>query len=134
MNRTWHIGNDRKKLHSILSMLANFLIRPEDDYELILRTTVYKRSNDQNRRYWSILNELAEQCDVRGQKFAAETWHEYFKGRFIGQEDIQLPNGKAFTRPISTTTLDKAAFSEYMLQIEAFAAQRGILLGEELAA
>lgn len=134
MNRTWHIGNDRKKLHGILGMLGNFLIAPQDDYELILRSTVYKRSNEQNRRYWAILNELAEQCDVRGQKFQADTWHEYFKSRFIGNEDIALPNGKTFTRPVSTTTLDKAGFTEYMTQVEAWSAQHGVLLGEELAA
>ena len=134
MNRTWHVGGDRKKFMSILSMLANFMIGPKDDYEIILRTTVYKRSDQQNRRYWAILNELAEQLAIRGDKFSSETWHEYFKGRFIGQEEIKLPNGKNIVRPISSTTLDKAAFAEYMTQVEAWAAGHGILLGEELAA
>ena len=116
---------------AVLSMLSNFLIKPDDDYELIFRRRVYKRSNEQNRRYWAILQELAEQCDVKGQKFAAETWHEYFKGRFIGNEDLALPNGKTLLRPISTTTLDKAAFTIYMQEIEVWAAQHGILLADE---
>jgi len=127
MEKVYRIGNDRKRLHSVLSMLANFLVRPEDDYELIFRKTVYKRSSDQNRRYWSLLNEIAEQLDVRGEKYAADTWHNYFRVRFIGQEEIKLPNGKTLDQPISTTTLDKGSFSEYMTQIEAFAAERGVL-------
>jgi hypothetical protein len=132
--KTWAIGNSRQKLHAVLSMLANFLIRPEDDYELIFRKRVYKRTNEQNKRYWAILQELAEQCDVKGEKYSAETWHEYMKGRFIGYEDVPLPNGTTLHRPISTTTLDKPQFTEYMTQIEAWAAHRGILLGEEMAA
>ena len=127
MEKIYKIGNDRKRLHSVLSMLANFLVRPEDDYELIFRKTVYKRSTEQNRRLWAILNEVAE-VPVQGVMYSAESWATYFKSKFIGCEEIPLPNGQVINRPISTTTLDKSAFSEYMTQIEAWAAQHGILL------
>lgn len=132
MSRTWYIGNSREKLHRVLSLLAEFLIRPEDDYELVLREHRKARSVEQNRRYWALLTEIAA-TQVQGQRFITESWHEYFKGRFIGKEEVKLPNGEIFNRPISTTTLDVMQFGEYMTQIEAWAAQHGILLGEGLA-
>lgn len=131
--KTFVIGNSRVQMQKVLALLGNFLIRPEDDYELILQKRVYKRSNEQNRRYWAMLNELAP-YPVEGKTYLAEVWHEYFKGRFIGYEEIRLPNGRVLEQPISTTTLDKFAFGEYMTQIEAWAAGRGILLWDEALA
>lgn len=128
--RVWYIGNSREKLHRVLSLLAQFLIREEDDYELVLREHRRARSVEQNRRYWAIVQEIAAN-EVDGRRFAPESWHEYFKGQFIGKEEIKLPWGETFNRPISTTTLDVGQFSEYMTQIEAWAAQQGILLSDE---
>jgi hypothetical protein len=51
-----------------------------------------------------------------------------------GFEEIRLPNGKTLEEPISTTTLDKMGFSDYMTQIEAWAAEHGLLLWEEAMA
>jgi hypothetical protein len=130
VQRTWYIGNSREKLMKVLSALAQFLIRSEDDYELVLRPHRKARSTEQNRRYWALLNEIAAQ-PVQGKRFITEAWHEYFKGRFIGKEEIRLPNGDIFNRPISTTTLDVEQFGEYMTQVEVWAASHGILLGED---
>jgi len=128
MEKVYRIGNDRKRLHSVLSMLSNFLLKPDADIEIVVRDTVYKRSTEQNRLYWACLNEIAEQAKPEGREYSAETWAEYFKSRFIGSEDITLPNGQTLTRPISTTTLDKGSFSEYVTQIQAWCGQHGILL------
>lgn len=129
MERRWYIGNSREKLLKVLSALGSFLIRPADDYELVLREHRRARSSEQNKRYWALVGEIAAQ-PVRGQRFVADAWHEYFKGKFIGKEEIKLPNGEIFNRPISTTTLDVLQFGEYMTQVEAWAAEHGILLGE----
>ena len=129
MDRRWYIGNSREKLLKVCSVLAQFLIRQEDDYELVLRVHRKARSTEQNKRYWAIVQEIAAHR-VEGQRFAPESWHEYFKGLFIGKEEIKMPWGETYNRPISTTTLDVVQFSEYMTQIEVWAAERGILLGE----
>jgi hypothetical protein len=126
IERTYHIGNSRRRLLEVLSLLANFLISEKDDYELSIKPRKYSRSQQQNKRYWAILNEVAE-LKVEGRRYAAEHWHEYFKGKFIGQEEIPLPGGRTLVRPISSTTLDVPAFADYMTQVEAFAAQRGLL-------
>lgn len=130
MQRIWHIGNSRVKLIRVLSALSNFLIRPTDDYELVIRPHKRARSAEQNRRYWAILNEISG-YPVQGRTYDADAWHEYFKGKYIGKEEIRLPNGEALTRTLSTTTLDVGAFGDYMTQVEAWAANRGILLGDD---
>jgi len=131
LNRIWYIGNSREKLHRVLSLLAEFLIRQDDDYELVLREHRHgRRSVEQNRRYWALLSEIAAH-EVQGQRFMTDSWHEFFKGKFIGKEEVKLPWGELYNRPISTTTLDVGQFSEYMTQIEAWAAQHGIVLGDD---
>lgn len=77
-----------------------------------------KRSSQANRRYWAILRFIADNAWIAGKQFSDECWHEHYKRRFIGLNE--LPNGS--TSGISTTTLDVAAFTEYMRSIEVDAA------------
>jgi hypothetical protein len=77
-----------------------------------------KRTLEQNKRYWAILNEIAELAWVNGKQYSADAWHEYFKGLFIGYEET--PDGRR--AGISTTTLSVAEFSDYMTRIEQHAA------------
>lgn len=85
-----------------------------------------KRSTDQNKRYWAILNEIAAGAWVNGKQFSADAWHEFFKAEFIGKEET--PDGRQIG--ISTTTLDVAEFGEYMTRVEHYAAEQ---LGLELS-
>lgn len=75
-----------------------------------------KRSVDQNKRYWAILNEIAANAWVSGRQFSAEAWHEFFKAKFIGYEET--PDGRL--HGISTTTLNVAEFGDYMTRIEVY--------------
>lgn len=84
-----------------------------------------KRSGDQNRRYWALLNEIEANAWLDGRQFSAQAWHAYFAAQFIGCED--LPGGG--TVAISTTTLNVEEFAAYMTRIEAYAATE---LGVEL--
>jgi len=76
-----------------------------------------KRSSDQNRRYWAILNEIAAGAWIGGRRYGADAWHEFFKAKMIGLEEI--PDGRSVG--ISTTTLSVAEFAEYMTKVEAYA-------------
>lgn len=79
-----------------------------------------KRTAKQNKRYWGkgVLAQVAEQAVVNGRQFAAETWHEQFKRKFIGV--VELPDGSVIGK--SSTGLDTAEFSAFCDQVEAFAA------------
>lgn len=78
-----------------------------------------KRTIEQNKRYWAILNEIAEQAWVAGKQFTAEAWHEYYKRKLIGVEE--LPDGSSVG--ISTTTLNVEEFGNYMTRMEVDAVQ-----------
>lgn len=78
-----------------------------------------KRSSDQNRRYWAILNEIAAGAWIGGRRYGADAWHEFFKARLIGLEEV--PDGRSVG--ISTTTLSVSDFAEYMTKVEAYAVE-----------
>lgn len=81
-----------------------------------------KRSVEQNARLHALLQDIASNAWVDGKQFAAEVWKEFFRLRFIGTEELRMPDGTLKERGISTTTLDVAAFSDFMNQIEEYAA------------
>jgi hypothetical protein len=87
------------------------------------------RSSEQNKRYWAILALLSEK-PVQGVIFSSMAWHEYFKLKFLGADDIKLPNGKILVRGKSTADLDKPEFSEYMQRVEIWALEHGVFLDE----
>jgi hypothetical protein len=80
------------------------------------------RTLEQNRLYWATLREIAASAVVDGKRFPQDTWHEFFKSEYIGLEEVTLPNGQVLKRPVSTTTLNKAQFSEYVERVMAYAA------------
>lgn len=91
----------------------------------------HKRTTEQNARYWLLLHKIAEQIEVEGQRFSADTWHEYLKGFLIGKEEKVLPGGEVRVRAISTTTLEVPEFNDYMTKIESWAGRKhGIWLEE----
>jgi hypothetical protein len=79
-----------------------------------------KRSLEQNRRYFgpAVLGTIAEQAWVNGQQYSRADWHHEFKQKFIGV--IDLPFGG--TRPMSSADLSVEEFSDFMQQVEAYAA------------
>jgi hypothetical protein len=76
-----------------------------------------KRTRDQNKRYWAILNEIADQAWVNGKQYSADAWHEHFKQQLIGAEE--LPNGGKVG--ISSASLNVEEFGIYMTKIEVYA-------------
>lgn len=89
-----------------------------------------KRSNPANARYWLLLHELAAKLKPGGQAYSAEAFHTYYKSRFLGCDDVRLPNGKTLTIPRSSADLDVAEFADYTGKVEADAAERGVYLAD----
>ena len=90
----------------------------------------HSRSTEQNKYYWSVLNEIADQLKPNGHAYSAESFHLYFKQRFLGQDDIRLPNGKIFSQPKSTVDLDTTEMTEYITKVEEFATRYGVRFDE----
>jgi hypothetical protein len=87
-----------------------------------------RRRIPQNALYWALLHEMAANLAPGGVSYSAEQYHTYYKSRFLGCDDVKLPNGKTLAIPHSTADLDVAAFSAYFEQVQADAAERGIFL------
>lgn len=103
------------------------------DEPLLVTVETYRerRSVEQNSRYWAILRDIAEQCKPQGVAYSSETWHKYFAAKWIGVDEIKLPNGRTITEPKSTTKLKVDEFNEYMTRIEAWAVEHGVILSLE---
>lgn len=87
-----------------------------------------KRSTEANRRYWAVLHALAENLRPNGQVFSDKAYHEWAKSKFLGCDEVKLPNGATLVIPHSTADLDSGAFAEYATQVEAYANERGVYL------
>lgn len=117
----------------------DFLIRCKDDMEAIkeyldrlpegkmfevsVRLHKEKRSNPQNNLYHSWLNIICKET-----KNDHETVHKALAKMFLGVDVCEF-GGQKIAKIKSTTTLDTAEFTEYLNQVEAFAAvELGIIL------
>ena len=80
-----------------------------------------RRSLEQNRRYFgpAVLGQVAAQAWLAGRQYSKESWHEHFKRQFIGLLDI--PGGGVVG--MSSTDLSVEEFGQFMLEVEAYAAQ-----------
>jgi len=89
----------------------------------------YKRSNPQNAILWALYHLMAAR-EWNGQTFNADQFHVYYKSRFLGCDDMTLPNGKTVTIPRSTANLDVAEFAEFFDKVQADCAERGVFLAD----
>lgn len=88
------------------------------------------RSSEANRRYWALVHLIAENLKPKGVEYSPDTWHIYLVGKFLGKIDVQLPNGRTVTQPVSTSKLSTSEFNDYMHAVEAWAAEHGVYLSE----
>lgn len=81
------------------------------------------RHAQQNRFYFgAVLKAISEQAWIDGRQFSKDAWHEYFAHRFGISEELELPSGEIILRRKSTTQMTVGEFSEYLNQIQAYAA------------
>lgn len=89
------------------------------------------RSLEQNRLYWvGYVNPLA---DYTG--YSPKYMHAYLKKRFLPAQHLLIQDGagvvvdEADVEMLSTTTLNKVQFGEYLQAIEEFALSLGVRVG-----
>jgi hypothetical protein len=127
LSRTFVLRNDRNAKALWLFLRNNWAAKADSGKPLSVTVQEHKskRSVEQNRRYWAILNDIASRAWIDGRQFSAEAWHAFFVARFIGHEDT--PDGRQVG--ISTTTLTVGEFNDYMTRVEVYAEEE---LGIEL--
>lgn len=83
-----------------------------------------QRSNPQNRYYFGLVVPLVQNGILNlGTELTREETHEFLKARFNSSEVVNKETGEYVQVPRSTTMLSKEKFSEYIEQIQIFAAE-----------
>jgi hypothetical protein len=90
-----------------------------------------KRSNQQNRRLHEIFRQIVEWPAVSKKGFTVEQVKSYLKDRYLGYDEIRLPNGKLIQQLRSTAELNTEELNQFMLHCEMWCAEVGIPLNFE---
>lgn len=125
LNRTFVLSGDGPAQSLWAFLKANWRAMHDAGKSLAVTVTEHqsKRSVEQNARLHAILSDIARNAWVNGRQFDMETWKEFYRRKFIGTEEIEMPDGARTERGISTTTLGVGDFASFMTQIECHAAQ-----------
>lgn len=124
---------DLSKTQPLFRMAYNAAAMFKEPFEIVLRPLKAKRTQDQNRRYWALLREVAAVVWIDGRQYSDETWHRYFAQTFIGLSEVPMPDGTVIVHPISTTTLNVAEMGRYMDEIARWCAEQGFPVVEDAA-
>ena len=97
-------------LHTVAgALIAQLEFRSGGDYRITIEEVDAGRTNEQNRFYWAILNEIADQTGN-----SSDDLHETFRAMFLTDRGVTPP------RIRSTTELDVREFITYIDQILAY--------------
>lgn len=97
---------------------------------LVLTLTEETRSNEQNRKMWATLGEIADQVDWYGQKLTAEEWKWALSASLKKQRAVQGIDGGFVVLGQSTSKMTIAEMSEMIELSMAFGAQQGVKFSE----
>lgn len=97
-----------------------------------------KRTSDQNRKMWPLLEEVAAQATLNGVQYDAEDWKIIFlsalnKSRKLQMKVILGIYGEPVNLGRSSSKLDKELFSDLIELILAFGAENGVVFKEDRA-
>lgn len=101
---------------------ARAMIDKGHPLRVIVTSEDRKRNTEQNARYWALLTDIADSAWVEGRQYSKEIWHEHFARMFLPLNEAILPTGEIIQIRETTTKLSVGAFSDYMMQVEAYAA------------
>jgi len=129
--RSFLLSQEPHLLACLAFLRANWKVMADDGKPLVVTVQEKgaKRTVDQNSRLHALLRDISEQAWVNGKQFDQETWKEFARRKWIGVEEITLPDGTRTERGMSTTTLSVDEFGKFMTQIELYAAEElGVVL------
>ena len=99
---------------------------------LVLEVRPQTRSSQQNARLWAMLTEVSSQVDWYGQKLSPEDWKHIFTASLKKTRAVPGIDGGIVVLGQSTSRMTKAEMCDLQTLIEAFAAERGVLLGVDM--
>lgn len=121
--RTWILRNP-DAAHDLIAFLkenAGAAAASQKPLTVTVAEHRVKRSEEQNRLLHAVLNSISEQATVGGKYYSPEVWKEHVRRKFIGLDEIDLPDGTRIERGLSTTSLSVAEFSNLIEIVRAWA-------------
>lgn len=100
-------------------------------HQYVLSVKQAKRSNEQNKRLWAMLNEISQHVDWYGQKLTPEEWKDVFSAAMKRTKVVPGLDGGFVVCGQSTSRMTKAEMSEMQTLMEAFGAERGVQFSAE---
>jgi len=102
-------------------------------YITISRESQQKRSNDQNRLLWPLLNDFSQQIEHFGNKYSNEQWKDLLSAGFEGatQYAPNLDGTGLIAFGVRTSKYSKKKFSEFIEFIYAEGVTRGVTFSEK---
>lgn len=95
-------------------------------HQYVLSVKQARRSNEQNKRLWAMLNEISQQVDWYGQKLTPEEWKDVFSAAMKRTKVVPGLDGGFVVCGQSTSRMTKGEMSEMQTLMEAFGAERGV--------
>lgn len=107
----------------------NWIGRAPDGWRIEFKEPV--RSLDQNALMWVKLDAISKQVDWYGEKLTPEEWKDVFSSSLKKARVVPGLEGKGFVvLGLRTSDMSKEEFGNLLDLIDAFAAERGVTLGE----
>lgn len=125
IERTFVLSTPDTAKRMVAFVKANAAAAAEAKRPLVVTITEFhaKRSDDQNRKLHAMIRDIAEQAWVDGKKYPQDVWKELIKIRFIGAEEVNLPDGRFLERGISTTKLSVSEFADLITKVQVWASE-----------
>ena len=113
------INNEGDRLSAIEFLKVCDITKP-----VIVEISEYKkkRTHSQNSIYWAWMKILAKHFSTTAPPFSDNDFHDLMRFKFLGVEDKRIGTTEIVGQLVSTTELEPHGMSEYLVQIEAWAA------------
>lgn len=122
MKQTYPLGSNRSKALEAVQQA------PEG---WVMELLPNKRSVEQNRYLWALLNDVATQKTWCGMKMDAEDWKHLFTAALSGQRMTQGLHGGIVALGVSTSKMTKDQMSELIESIIAWGIENGVRFTDE---
>ena len=128
--RLWEPAQAHKQLmHAWAECIKPMLV---GGHRLVMEVKPETRSSEQNRRLWAMLTDVSSQVDWYGQKLSPEDWKHIFTASLKKTRAVPGIDGGIVVLGQSTSRMTKAEMCDLQTLIEAFAAERGVMLGVDM--
>jgi hypothetical protein len=95
LHRTFIVRNDAicQAVIAFLTANAGAMAKAGTPLSVTVSQHKAKRSIEQNSMLHAIISEIANNAWVSGRQFPMEVWKEFFRAKFIGTEEMAMPDG-----------------------------------------